>query len=254
MQFETSELILRDHDYDLPFLQKIENNEHEQKKDACLKMKGVYDLVNSLVKNKKIPKHFSLLDVGSGLSHVPALIKQTLRAGYVKAIDNVQVWPHNEIYEVDSEICDFYSYKDDKKYDVITDCCAIHEFNGDWDDSCSNLGFREGLNLIYDLLKPEGYFVCVSDCLHKNLRNSAGLIPPKQMVNIVKECGFETTQNWNKETSAYSYLSDIHCLLREDAPPWKVWKIFNGKKLSPPNKQAHIIIKILAKKQKNELK
>jgi SAM-dependent methyltransferase len=195
-------------DFDSSVLDQTENREHELTFDARLKMVEIFNRVKELSENKEIPENFSLLDVGAGSSHIAAIIKQRLNAGYTKAIDLHKVWGRNADFGVETQICDFSSYTDDKKYDVIIDCCAVHEVNPRKEENCKHIGLKHSYEKIYNLLNDGGYFVTSSDCYEEDQNLAHGITEPETMLEIAQQVGFKTSELI--KTNPFRFLIDLN--------------------------------------------
>lgn len=188
MENLVTEILSSEESVNFDLVNSIPNKEHELKHDAKIKISKVLNLINDLKLSK-----FDFLDVGSGLSHIPAVVKNVIGTdGYVKAVDLVRCWPWNHAYNVETEICDYLEYEDDRKYDIISDCCAMHEIAPrESNDQSSHVGLERAYKKTYNLLKDGGYFVSSSDCFREKYNFQNGIIDYNDMIDLLEKVGFK---------------------------------------------------------------
>lgn len=165
-------------------IKSIDNVHHTQLWDAKLKWGAILNMLENIEFNKN-----SILEVGAGNSHLLAIIQNKYNFKHALALDNTELYPNNKNYNIDNQLCDFLNYDLQNKYDLIIDVCSMHLFDESHNDSCCNVGYKEGLKKIYKSLNPGGYFLAATDVSIGECNGQ--FISPNQIMNLAKDIGFK---------------------------------------------------------------
>ena len=94
----------------------------------------------------------------------------------------------------------------DESIDVVTDLCAVHEFNPNSNSEYKNIGLKEVSDQIYRVLKPGGKFLISTDVsLVYPASQPGGFILPEDVIEIVETSGLQLTSPYEKKYEQSEY-------------------------------------------------
>lgn len=169
---------------------------------------GFVKWISVLEEFKNIGKsNLDVIDLGSSTGVVPYIIASW--GNNVTGID-IQYFDHwcpkNLIRMVIGDALFELKEMEDESIDVVTDLCAVHEFNPVSNDECRNIGLKEVSDQIYRVLKPGGKFLISTDVsLTYPASQPGGFILPDDVVEIVESSGLKLTTPYKKEYEKSQY-------------------------------------------------
>ena len=169
---------------------------------------GFVKWISILEEFKSIGKdNLDVIDLGSSTGVVPYIIASW--GNNVTGID-IQYFDHwcpkNLIRMVIGDALFELKKMQDESVDVVTDLCAVHEFNPSSNDEYKNIGLKEVSDQIYRLLKPGGKFLVSTDVsLSYPPKQPGGFILPEDVIGIVESSGLKLTSSYKKEYEQSEY-------------------------------------------------
>ena len=191
-----------------------------------------------IIKKEKYPekgfRHKDLWTIPGGFVKWISVLEEfkTIGKNNLKVIDlgsSTGVVPHiiaswgNDVTGIDIELSDHWCPKnlirmvigdallemkeiEDESVDVVTDLCAVHEFNTSSNGKIKNVGLKEVSDQIYRILKPGGKFFSSTDVsLVYPASQPGGFIPPEDIIKIVESSGLKITTPYKKEYEQSEY-------------------------------------------------
>lgn len=198
---------------DIPgFSQIIEKEKYSEKgfrhKDlwnipaAFVKWISVLEEFKSIGKN-----NLKVIDLGTSTGVVPYIIASMgndVTGIDIQYFDN---WcPKNLIRMVIGDALLELKGIEDNSVDVVTDLCAVHEFNPNSNGDYKNIGLKEVSDQIYRVLKPGGKFLTSTDVsLTYPPKQPWGFLFPEDVIEIIKTSGLKLTSPYKKEYEQSKY-------------------------------------------------
>lgn len=153
--------------------------------------------------------NLNVIELGPGTGVVPYIIASW--GNNVTGIDVAEIenlCPKNLIKMVIGDALLELKEIEDKSIDVVTDLCAVHEFNATSNGKLKNVGLKEVSDQIYRILKPGGKFLTSTDVsLVYPATQPGGFIPPEDLIDIVESSGLKLTTPYKKEYERPEYKS-----------------------------------------------
>lgn len=148
-----------------------------------------------------------VVELGPGTGVVPYIIASwgnDVTGIDVAVIENL--CPQNLIKMVIGDALYELKEIDDESVDIVTDLCAVHEFNTSSNKKYKNVGLKEVSDQIYRILKPGGKFITSTDVsLIYPATQPGGFIPPEDLIGIVESSGLKLTIPYKKEYEQPEY-------------------------------------------------
>jgi len=163
---------------------------------------SVLEQFKSLNKN-----NLKVVELGPGTGVVPYIIASwgnEVTGIDIEVIDN---WcPKNLIKMVIGDALLELREMENNSVDVVTDLCAVHEFNVSSNDKIKNIGLKEVSDQVHRILKPGGKFFMSTDVsLVFPALQPGGFIPPEDLISIVESSGLKLTSPYKKEYEQSEY-------------------------------------------------
>lgn len=151
--------------------------------------------------------NLNVIELGPGTGVVPYIIASW--GNNVTGIDVAEsenLCPKNLIKMVIGDALFELKEIESESIDVVTDLCAVHEFNPNSNTKFKNLGLKEVSDQIYRILKPGGKFFTSTDVsLTYPPTQPGGFIPPKDLIKIVETSGLKLTSPYQKKYEKFEY-------------------------------------------------
>lgn len=153
--------------------------------------------------------NLNVIELGPGTGVVPYIIASW--GNNVTGIDVAEIenlCPKNLIKMVIGDALLELKEIEDESVDVVTDLCAVHEFNTNSNNKFKNIGLKEVSDQVYRILKPGGKFLTSTDVsLVYPATQPGGFIPPEDLIDIVESSGLKLTTPYKKEYERTEYKS-----------------------------------------------
>lgn len=158
--------------------------------DLWTKDAAIIKWVTVLEEFRSIGKtNLNVVDLGSSTGVVPHIIASW--GNIVTGIDlnGIDHWcPKGLVKMVLGDALYELGEMKDQSVDVITDLCAVHEFNTNSDSEVENIGWKQVSEQAYRVLKPGGMFLISTDVtLSPSVRNPGGFISAENLIKIVEK-------------------------------------------------------------------
>lgn len=152
-------------------------------------------------------KNLKVIELGPGTGVVPYIIASW--GNDVTGIDVAEIenlCPKNLIKMIIGDALYELKEIEDETIDVVTDLCAVHEFNVESNSKFKNVGLKEVSDQIYRILKPGGKFLMSTDVslVYPPLQ-PYGFVQPEDLINIVESSGLKITSPYKKEYENSEY-------------------------------------------------
>lgn len=197
---------------DIPvFSEIIEREKYSEKfrhKDLWNMSAGFVKWISVLEEFKHIGRNnLKVIDLGTSTGVVPYIISSLgndVTGIDIQYFDN---WcPKNLIRMVIGDALLELKEMKDESIDVVTDLCAVHEFNPNSNSKYKNIGLKEVSDQIYRVLKPGGKFLTSTDVsLTYPASQPGGFILPEDVIKIVEASGLRLTSPYKKEYEQSKY-------------------------------------------------
>lgn len=163
---------------------------------------SVLEEFRSLNKN-----NLKVVELGPGMGVVPYIIASWGNDVTGIDIEVIENWcPKNLIRMVIGDALLELKGMEDNSVDVVTDLCAVHEFNSTSNSKFKNVGLKEVSDQVYRILKSGGKFFMSTDVsLVFPASQPGGFIPPEDLINIVESSGLKLTSPYKKEYEQSEY-------------------------------------------------
>jgi SAM-dependent methyltransferase len=161
-----------------------------------IKWISVLEEFKSLGKN-----NLKVIELGPGTGVVPYIIASWGNDVIGIDVAVIENWcPKNLIRMVIGDALLELKEIEDESVDVVTDLCAVHEFNTKSNKKFKNVGLKEVSDQVYRILKPGGKFLMSTDVsLNYPAKQPGGFIPPKDLIQIVESSGLKITSSYKEE-------------------------------------------------------
>jgi SAM-dependent methyltransferase len=170
--------------------------------EAFVKWMSVLEEFKALNKN-----NLKVIELGTGTGVVPYIIASL--GNDVTGIDIAEsenLCPKSLIKTIIGDALFVIKEIEDESIDVVTDLCAVHEFNVKSNSKFKNIGLKEVSDQIYRILKPGGKFLTSTDVsLVYPASQPGGFIPPEDLISIVESSGLKLTSPYKKEYERSEY-------------------------------------------------
>ena len=170
--------------------------------EAFVKWMSVLEEFKALNKN-----NLKVIELGTGTGVVPYIIASL--GNDVTGIDIAEsenLCPKSLIKTIIGDALFVIKEIEDESIDVVTDLCAVHEFNVKSNSKFKNIGLKEVSDQIYRILKPGGKFFTSTDVsLVYPASQPGGFIPPEDLISIVESSGLKLTSPYKKEYERSEY-------------------------------------------------
>jgi SAM-dependent methyltransferase len=170
--------------------------------EAFVKWMSVLEEFKALNKN-----NLKVIELGTGTGVVPYIIASL--GNDVTGIDIAEsenLCPKSLIKTIIGDALFVIKEIEDESIDVVTDLCAVHEFNTSSNNKFKNIGLKEVSDQIYRILKPGGKFFTSTDVsLVYPASQPGGFIPPEDLISIVESSGLKLTSPYKKEYERSEY-------------------------------------------------
>lgn len=198
---------------DVPKFSKI--IEKEKYSEKGFRHKELWNVPAGFIKWMSVLEEFKslnktnlkVIELGPGTGVVPYIIASL--GNDVTGIDVAEIenlCPRNLIKMVIGDALFELKEIEDESIDVVTDLCAVHEFNSNSNDKFKNIGLKEVSDQIYRILKPGGKFLMSTDVsLVYPASQPGGFIPPEDLIDIVESSGLKLTSPYKKEYEQEEY-------------------------------------------------
>lgn len=167
-----------------------------------VKWVSVLEEFRSLNKN-----NLKVVELGPGSGVVPYIIASWGNDVTGIDIEMIENWcPKNLIRMVIGDALLELKEIENESVNVVTDLCAVHEFNPSSSNKFKNVGLKEVSDQIYRILKPGGRFLTSTDVsLTYPSTQPGGFIPPEDLISIVESSGLKLTSPYKKEYEQSEY-------------------------------------------------
>jgi SAM-dependent methyltransferase len=189
--------------------------EKEKYSERGFKHKDLWNIPEAFVKWMSVLEEFKALnknnlkviELGTGTGVVPYIIASL--GNDVTGIDIAEsenLCPKSLIKTIIGDALFVIKEIEDESIDVVTDLCAVHEFNTSSNNKFKNIGLKEVSDQIYRILKPGGKFFTSTDVsLVYPASQPGGFIPPEDLISIVESSGLKLTSPYKKEYERSEY-------------------------------------------------
>lgn len=170
--------------------------------DLWTKDAAIIKWVTVLEEFKSIGKNnLNVVDLGSSTGVVPHIIASWGNTVTGIDLNGIDHWcPKGLVKMVLGDALYELREMKDQSVDVITDLCAVHEFNTDSDSEFENIGWKQVSEQAYRVLKPGGMLLISTDVtLSPLVRNPGGFISAENLIKIVEKSGLKLTTPYDKE-------------------------------------------------------
>lgn len=163
---------------------------------AIIKWVTVLEEFRSIGKN-----NLNVVDLGSSTGVVPHIIASWGNTVTGIDLNGIDHWcPKGLVKMVLGDALYELREMKDQSVDVITDLCAVHEFNTNSDSDFENIGWKQVSEQAYRVLKPGGMLLISTDVtLSPSVRNPGGFISAENLIKIVEKSGLKLTTPYDKE-------------------------------------------------------
>lgn len=198
---------------DIPFFSEI--IEKEKYAEKGFRHKELWNVPAGFVKWMSVLEEFKSLnqtnlkvvELGPGTGVVPYIIASW--GNDVTGIDVAEIenlCPKNLIKMVIGDALFELKEIEDETIDVVTDLCAVHEFNVNSNSKFKNIGLKEVSDQVFRILKSGGKFLTSTDVsLVYPASQPGGFIPPEDLIDIVESSGLKLTSPYKKEYEQSEY-------------------------------------------------
>ena len=185
---------------DIEILNKYRNDRNLHQKYEH--QQGTWDNVDAFVKwsasmiifdqfkNLLYPQPgIKVVDLGSGDGPVPHMVADR---GYDVVAVDIKKWDflYQSLAQMVTKDCrDYLEECESGSVDLFMDGCAVTHFNDDGDTVTPNKGWRSILESVYRVLRPGGYFICLSDIDIRTETCIGEYIIPEDIVRMAEESG-----------------------------------------------------------------
>ena len=168
--------------------------------DATIKWAGSAIIFDKIAYGKSqdfIKEGVKVVDLGAGDGPVAHMISHR---GY--DVVGVDVKPWNFGYQslavmVTKDAIEFVREYEDNSVDIFMDGCAVTHFNDSSDENTPNKGWRSIFEALKRVMKPGGYFICLSDIVVGTETVTGEFIIPEDIVRMAEESGLILTSKYN---------------------------------------------------------
>jgi len=145
--------------------------------------------------------NLNVVDLGSSTGVVPHIIASWGNTVTGIDLNGIDHWcPKGLVKMVLGDALYELREMKDQSVDVITDLCAVHEFNTNSDSEFENIGWKQVSEQSYRVLKPGGMLLISTDVtLLPSVRNPGGFISAENLIKIVEKSGLKLTTPYDKE-------------------------------------------------------
>ena len=160
--------------------------------DATIKWAGSMIIFDKLAK-----KGMRVVDLGAGDGPVAHMIADR---GYDVVGVDVKSWdfPYQSLaVMVTKDAIEFVREYEDNSVDIFMDGCAVTHFNDSSDENTPNKGWRSIFEALKRVMKPGGYFICLSDIVVGTETVTGEFIIPEDIVRMAEESGLILTSEYN---------------------------------------------------------
>lgn len=175
--------------------------------DLWTKDAAIIKWVTVLNEFKSIGKNnLKVIDLGSSTGVVPHIIASW--GNDVTGIDllNIDHWcPKGFAKMILGDALYELKKIEDESIDVITDLCAVHEFNTNSDEEFENIGWKEVSEQVYRVLKPGGILLISTDVILSSGSKDGGFISPENLIKIIEKSRLKLTTQYKKEYEKNPY-------------------------------------------------
>ena len=98
---------------------------------------------------------------------------------------------------VTKDAIEFVREYEDNSVDIFMDGCAVTHFNDSSDENTPNKGWRSIFEALKRVMKPGGYFICLSDIVVGTVTVTGEFIIPEDIVRMAEESGLTLTSEYN---------------------------------------------------------
>jgi len=163
---------------------------------------SVLEQFRSLNKN-----NLKVVELGPGTGVVPYIIASWGNDVTGIDIEVIENWcPKNLIRMVIGDALLEIKEMDSESVDVVTDLCAIHEFNPVSNEEFKNVGLKQVADQIFRILKKGGKFFMSTDVsLVFPPSQPGGFLLPEDLIDIVESSGLKLTSPYKKEYEQSEY-------------------------------------------------
>ena len=159
------------------------------KPDAVLKWVSILKNIEELnIKNSTI------CDIGSGRGVLSSLLCESNDVVYAIDYDRVPTFAKNNLISIKKSFleCDIQL----NSVDLCIDSCSITHFDTSFSDTIFNNGCYVSGQIIYNILKSNGYFITSTDFCEKN--DYGEFININNLISIYEKCGLILIEKLSK--------------------------------------------------------
>ena len=138
-----------------------------------------------------------IVDLGSGDGPVPHMVADR---GYDVVAVDIKKWTflYTSLAEIVTKDCrDYLKECETGSVDMFMDGCAVTHFNDDYDEDTPNKGWRSTFKSVYRVLRPGGYFICLSDVDIRTTTCTGEYIIPEDIIRMAEEEGLVLASDFN---------------------------------------------------------
>ena len=182
--------------------------------DACIKWIASIFILESIEKKDRRYKNgvvpLKIDDLGAGDGPVAHMV-----ADKGHDVVGVDVRSYNFLYQslavmVTRDAMEYLKEYEDNSVDVFMDGCAVTHFNTEGDKETPNFGWRNIFESVYRIMKPGGYFICLSDIKIGTETITGEFIIPEDIVRMAEETGLILTSEYNYSRGTGDGLGSDH--------------------------------------------